>query len=107
MKSLNTVIPAFLALVFITTNAQAFDLGVEEAVESDALKISLDEETATGVVYGKMCDQCEQLKLAITPQTRAYAGKTPVGIAQAKSRLGREATVIYNKHTNEVIRIRW
>jgi hypothetical protein len=107
MKSLNTVVPAFLALVFFTTSAQAFDLGVEEAVESDALKISLDVETATGVVYGKMCDQCERLKLLITPETRAYAGTTQVGIAQAKSRLGREATVIFNKHTNEVIRIRW
>ena len=107
MKSLINAVPVFLFLVFFTANAQAFDLGVEEAVESDALKISLDEKTATGVVYGKMCDQCERLKLTITPQTRAYAGKTQVGIAQAKSRLGREATVIYNKHTNEVIRIRW
>ncbi len=107
MKSLNTVIPAFLALALTTANAQAFDLGDEEAVETDALKISLDEETLTGTVYGKMCDQCDQLKLTITPRSRAYAGRTQVGLAQAKARLGREATVIYNKNTNEVIRIRW
>jgi len=107
MKSSNIAIPAFLFLVFSTATAQAFDLGVEEAVESKALKITLDEETATGFVYGKICDECEQLKLTITPQSRAYAGKTQVGIAQAKSRLGREATVIFNKQTNEVIRIRW
>ena len=107
MKSLNIKVPVFLFLAFVTANAQAFDLGVEEAIEAEALKISLDEKTATGFVYGKMCDQCEQLKLKITPQSRAYVGKTQVGIALAKGRLGREATVIFNKHTNEVIRIRW
>lgn len=107
MKSSKTIILAFLSVVFISANAQAFDLGVEEAVETEALKISLDEETATGFVYGKKCDECKQLKLTITPRSRAYAGKTEVGIAQAKSRLGREATVIFNKHTKEVIRIRW
>ncbi len=107
MKSLNITVPVFLFLAFVTASAQAFDLGVEEAIEAEALKITLDEKTATGFVYGKMCDQCEQLKLTITPESRAYAGTTQVGIAQAKSRLGREATVIFNKHTNEVIRIRW
>jgi len=107
MSMFKTVISTFFVLVLTTMNAQAFDLGVEEALESVALKISLDEETATGVIYGKVCDQCEELKLTITPQTRAYAGKTPVGIAQVKSRLGREATVVFNKHTKEVIRIRW
>jgi len=101
------VFPALLSLLVVTTNTQAFDLGVEEAVESVALKISLDEKTATGVVYGKVCDHCEELELKITPESRAYAGRTQVGIAQAKGRLGKEATVTFNKHTKEVIRIRW
>jgi len=107
MNMLKTVIPGFFFSVLFVFNAQAFDLGVEQAVESVALKISLNEKTATGVVYGKVCDDCEELKLVITPESRAYQGKTQVGIAQAKARLGREATVIFNKETKEVIRIRW
>jgi len=107
MNILKTVIPGFFFFVLCTTNAQALNLSVEEAVEAVALKISLNEETATGVIYGKVCDQCEELKLEITPETRAYEGKTQVGIAQAKARLGRYATVIFNKETKQVIRIRW
>ncbi len=107
MNILKTVIPGLVVIAFYATNAHAFNMGVEEAMESNALKISLDEKTATGEVYGRVCDHCDELKLKITPESRAYRGKTQVGIAEAKSRLGRYATVIFNKDTLEVIRIKW
>lgn len=107
MKLFKTVIPGLVVIAFYAANAHAFDLGEEEAIESVSLKISLNEETATGVVYGQVCDQCDELKLKITPESRAYRGNTQVGIAEAKGRLGRYATVIFNKDTLEVIRIKW
>jgi len=107
MNILKIVIPCILISLFYTLNAHAANTSVQAAIESESLKISLDENTGTGVVYGKVCDECEELKLNITPETRAYEGKTQVGLAQARGRLGREATVIFNTETKNVVSIRW
>ena len=107
MNILKTAVPCILVVMSYAMNAHAVNMSVEAAIESESLKISLNEKTGIGVVYGKVCDQCEQLKLNITPETRAYEGKTHVGLAQAKGRLGQYATVIFNKETLDVIRIVW
>lgn len=107
MNIFRIIIASLLVFTCSVMHVHAEDLGEEDAVESSSLKISLDEKTGTGVVYGRVCDHCDELKLTITPQTRAYRGYTQVALAEAKSRLGREATVIFNKQTKDVIRIQW
>ena len=95
-------------LVFMVSAINTYALAVEdeEAIETRALRISMDEKTGTGVIYGKVCDSCKELKVNVTPQTLVYEGRTQVPLAKAKGMLGTEVTVIFSKKTMDVIRIR-
>jgi hypothetical protein len=76
------------------------------AIESSALRISLGADL-NGFVEGKVCDLCETIRVTITPATRAYANQIEVPLKEAKSRVGRFATVIYELDTKNVSEIRW
>jgi len=76
------------------------------AIESQSLRISLDS-SLHGFVEGKVCDQCETIKVTVTPETRAYDNDVEVPLIRAKSRIGRYATVIYELNTKNVSEIRW
>lgn len=79
---------------------------IEDAIEADSLRISLNE-NLTGFVEGKICDDCETIKVKITPKTKAYENNVEVPLKRAESRLGRSATVYFLIKTNEVSRISW
>ena len=76
------------------------------AFESMALRISIDK-SSHGFVEGKVCDYCEEIKVNITPETKAYNNNVEVPLKQAKGRLGQYATVIYELETKNVSAIRW
>ena len=76
------------------------------AIESQSLRISLDS-SLHGFVEGKVCDQCETIKVTVTPETRAYDNDVEVPLVRAKNRIGRYATVIYELDTKNVSEIRW
>ena len=76
------------------------------AIESEALRISLASDL-TGFVEGKVCDSCKTIKVMITPQTKAYNKGLEVPLIEAKRRIGRFATVIYELETKNVSAIRW
>lgn len=76
------------------------------AIESSALRISLKADL-NGFVEGKVCDLCETIRVTITPATKAYANNVEVPLKNAKSRIGRYATVIYELETKNVSAIRW
>jgi len=76
------------------------------AIESQSLRISLDS-SLHGFVEGKVCDQCETIKVTVTPETRAYDNDVEVPLIRAKNRIGRYATVIYELNTKNVSEIRW
>lgn len=76
------------------------------AIESSSLRLSLNSDLH-GFVEGKVCDFCEPIKVIITPETKAYANDVEVPLMQAKSRVGRFATVIYELKTKNVSAIRW
>jgi len=76
------------------------------AIESQSLRISLDS-GLHGFVEGKVCDQCETIKVTVTPETRAYDNGVEVPLIRAKNRIGRYATVIYELDTKNVSEIRW
>lgn len=107
MNTFKILLSGLFVFASYASNSYALGADVEEGIETYSLKISLDEKTGTGFVYGKVCDECTKIKVNITPNTRAYAGNTQVALAEAKNRLGKEATVIFNKETMEVVRIRW
>jgi len=76
------------------------------AIESASLRISLDD-SLHGFVEGKVCDFCETIKVIITPETKAYSDDVEVALKNAKNRIGRFATVIYELDTKNVSEIRW
>lgn len=80
---------------------------LEEAMESKSLRISLNVDTGSGFVIGRICDQCDEIRVTITPETRAFNGASQVPLASARDRLGRYATVFINMKKNEVTRIKW
>jgi len=79
---------------------------IHNALESMSLRISMDS-SLNGFIEGKVCDECETIRVTITPATKAYANNVEVPLKEAESRLGRYATVIYLKETKEVSAIRW
>ncbi len=76
------------------------------ALESESLRISLND-GLNGFVEGKVCDSCEEIRVTITPQTKAYENRSEVPLKRAESRIGRYATVIYDVKTKQVSEIRW
>lgn len=76
------------------------------AIESDKLRISIDG-TSNGFVEGRVCDHCEDIKVTITPDTKAYANGKEVSLSAAANRIGRFATVIYERESMRVTEIRW
>jgi len=79
---------------------------IHNAMESMSLRIALDA-SLNGFIEGKVCDDCETIRVTITPETKAYAKNVEVPLKKAESRLGRYATVIYLVKTKEVTAIRW
>jgi len=76
------------------------------AIESESLRISMTSKL-DGFIEGKVCDQCETITVTITPETKAYKDGIEVPLIQAKNRIGRFATVIYELDTKNVSAIRW
>lgn len=86
--------------------ASSGSIETHNAIETDSLRISLDE-NGSGFVEGKSCDSCKVLRVKITPATKAFAKRVEVPLERAKSRLGQYATVIYELDTKNVSAIRW
>jgi len=76
------------------------------AIEAESLRISLGNDL-NGFIEGKVCDSCEEIKVTITPQTKAYENRVEVPLKKAEARIGRYATVIYEVKTKQVVSIRW
>ncbi len=121
MKNIFKLLILATCLIFATQAVRAAELarsngagslassGFKErfnAIESESLRISLDDKNY-GFVEGKVCDACEVIKVTITPETKAFANRVEVPLKNAKSRLGRFATVFYELSTKKVSSIRW
>jgi hypothetical protein len=76
------------------------------AFESEELRISIDN-SSSGFAEGKVCDECEKIRVTISPETKAFEKNTEVPLQNAKSRIGRYATVIFEVETKKAIAIRW
>ncbi len=76
------------------------------AIESESLRISLND-GLNGFIEGRVCDSCEEIRVTITPETKAYKNRVEVPLKRAEARIGRYATVIYEVKTKWVSEIRW
>ena len=76
------------------------------AFESEALRISFND-SFNGFAEGKVCDLCEEIKVTITPKTKAYENNIEVPLRNAKSRIGRYATVMFEVESKRAVAIHW
>ena len=76
------------------------------AFESEELRISIDN-SSSGFAEGKICDECEKVRVTITSETKAFEKNAEVPLQNARSRIGRYATVIFEVETKKAIAIRW
>jgi len=76
------------------------------AFESEALKISFND-SLNGFAEGKVCDLCEEIRVTITPQTKAYENNVEVPLKNARFRIGRFAAVMFEVESKKAVAIRW
>lgn len=79
---------------------------VEKAFEVEKLKIRMSNDLK-GTIVGRTCDQCNEMTVTITPDTKAFDRKKPVPLIEAKKRYGKSALVIFDIKTRKVNEIRW
>lgn len=79
---------------------------LEEAFEAEKLKIRMTDDLK-GTVVGRICDQCEEMTVTITPDTQAFENSKSVPLIEAKKRYGKPALVIFDVSTKKVNAIYW
>ncbi len=109
-----------LILLTITTQASAISHAPDQSIltseqeiirthntiKSVSLRMNLDD-NLHGIVVSKVCSFCKTIKITVTPNTIAYNNNVKVPLEEAKSRIGRYATIIYDLKTKNVSAIRW
>ena len=75
-------------------------------IKSVSLRMNLDD-NLHGIVVSKVCSFCKTIKITVTPNTIAYNNNVKVPLEEAKTRIGRYATIIYDLKTKNVSAIRW
>ena len=109
-----------LILLIVTTHAKAISnppdnathnysleiLKTQNTISSIYLRISLDDDLH-GYVDSKLCSFCKTIRIIITPNTIAYKNNVKVPLKQAKKRIGRHATVVYDLKTKNISAIHW
>ena len=107
--TLVSLISTTQAIAFIkSTDNKMFTAGQEitqthNTIKSVSLRMSLDDDL-NGLIESKVCSFCQTIKIKVTPDTIAYDNNVKVPLQQAKERIGRFATVIYDLKTNNVKR---
>ena len=94
-----------ISLLMFSLNVYAFEI-LEHVIEAQSLRITLDKK-GTGSIQGRICDDCKLLTVAVSPETKAFQNGVEVPVVQAKSRLGKSATVFIDIEHTSVLRITW
>ena len=92
--------------VSITHQSDQVILKTHNTINSASLRISLDDDLH-GFIDSKLCSFCRTIRIIITPNTLAYKNNINVPLKQAKNRIGRHATVVYDLKTKNISTIRW
>ncbi len=94
------------ALLFLAASAWAGPtlINVEEAAEIERLEI-LSQGSGAGVIYGRICDACELLRLSVGADTRIVRQRNTLTLAEAAALRGKGATVLFDPVTRKVTRI--
>ena len=79
-------------------------INLEEAAEIAELEI-LTQGTSAGVIYGRICDDCELLRLSVDAGTRITRQRAFLSLDQAAALRGQGATVLFDPATRKVTRI--
>ena len=106
MRLQNSKFFLFIALVMSMANAgQAEIINHEDAIETNEIMIVGSQ--ANGYVLARKCDDCPQLRLQLSVNTKAYQNGQQVPMSRVPNRVDTAITVIYDPKTNVVNRIKW
>lgn len=97
-----------IVFVFFSANSSAWNIpvAVEEAIELKPSVYYLGK-SLNGKIYAKRCDNCEVLKLTITPKTRAFVANKEVILSSRVSSTVKPELTLYDPKTNKVTRLFW
>ena len=87
-----------------TASGDTTVINLEEAAEIEELEI-LTQGTSAGVIYGRICDDCELLRLNVGAGTRITRQRTVLTLEQAAAVRDKGATVLFDPATRNVTRI--
>ena len=79
-------------------------INLEEAAEIESLEI-LSQGSSAGVIYGRICDACELLRLSVDAGTSITRQRASLSLADAAALRGQGATVLFDPATRKVTRI--
>lgn len=97
-----------LVLLFSITHALPVSSGplvmIEEAIESEALSIKMSKDL-TGIIRGKVCQNCETILVNITPETELLIKGQQVDLSEALNRSGSPGVAFFDIKTRKVTKI--
>jgi len=96
---------SIMLLVFMAKSSYAEIILNEDAVEAD--QITVVGSKTNGFVLVKKCDTCPQLRLQLSPNTKAFFNGKEVPFSNVPSKAKNAITVIYDPKINTVNKIVW
>jgi len=91
--------------MLVVTNAMAKGLQ-EEAIEGEPETFFLGKDMH-GAIRGKICDNCPQIKLVITPKAEAYVDGKRVDLKTRAASSQKPNLIFFDVKNNRVTRMYW
>ena len=99
-----------LAILFFVITHSAFaqqKVNINEEVIEGKPDTFFIGKTLEGAMRIKPCDSCNDLKLRITPQVKAFLEGKPVLLKDAAKRADKPLVIFYDSKTKLVTRLHW
>jgi len=91
--------------MLVVANAMAKGLQ-EEAIEGEPETFFLGKDLH-GAIRGKICDNCPDIKLVITPKAEAYVGGKRVDLKVVEKSTQKPNLIFFDVKNNRVTRMYW
>lgn len=92
-------------MLCVTKASYAEIINHEDAIETNEIMVVGTQ--PNGFVLARKCDKCPQLRLQLSPNTKAYSKGKQVPMSNVPNRAKTAITVIYDPKTNTVNKIKW
>ena len=98
----------FMLLIMVSFNSHALPKleMIEDAIEGkpSVLFIARD---LTGHLKARKCEDCQEIKITITPKTKAYIGQQAVSLKSMAAKTAKPELIFYDIKTKKATRLYW